>query len=144
MNRIDKARARVALNDVKPINHDAKGRITNAHVSGSHATIYQVIIRRKNGTIETECQKDVGIQGHVPCKGGTRAVCYHALAVLLQSAVSLELNASICEDEGNAVTLNKIHKGELYKVISKFKRGNPVWFVTYPQKRRKETSYGVA
>jgi hypothetical protein len=144
MNRTDKAHARVALNDVKPISHDTEGRIKNAFISGSQAKIYQVIIRRKNGIIETECLLETEIQGGIKCKGGTNSVCYHALAVLLQSAVGRGVGAAICEDEINAVTLNNIHKGKLWKVVSKFAPDNPVWFVTYPQKKKEETSYAVA
>lgn len=142
MNRIDKARARVTLGDVAPIRHDPQGRIIEAYISGSKAKIYRVIIRRNNDRIETECLMDTGA-GDKNCNGGRQAACYHALAVLLQSALDLGLAASICDNQDNAITLNTIHKGTIWRVESKYAPGNPVWFVTYGQKPKKKTTYAA-
>lgn len=127
--RINKARARVRLNDVRIISTDAQNRIKNAFVSGSQAKTYDVIIRR-NGYIETECRQVVLDGNLVNCKGGLNSVCYHAIATLIASANNRGLQSAICATEHDANQRANIN-GTVYKVQSRWADGNTLWFVIY-------------
>jgi uncharacterized Zn finger protein len=127
ITRFTKARLRVKLGDVRTLKRDPSNRIKEAYVSGSNAKLYNVIIRRSGQRITAECQLDCG-HGFTRCPGSLQAVCYHSLAVLLQSCQDQGLSASLCGSEDHANKRARIG-GTVYKVYSHFRKDRPVYLV---------------
>ncbi len=129
VDRLNKSRNLVYNDAVDITKEDKSGRVINAFVPGSRAKTYEVIVRRdvNRSLITTECFLQTG-GGNVECKGGFNAVCYHGVAVLLQSCKNHDLDAAICHTEDAANRLLRFG-GAVYRVESVHNSGNPLWFV---------------
>jgi hypothetical protein len=128
IDRFQKAHHLAKMSMVKVNKRDGKNRITDAFVAGSEAKTYDVILRRYNpNVIETECLLDTGAGGQ-HCKGGTRAVCYHALATIIFSAIENKLEASICQTYADAERRQRIG-GKIYVLLSRYAKDNRLWLV---------------
>ena len=124
MNRIEKAHAIANMNLIGVTQRDTEERIKVAVVPGSDGKRYEVIIRR-NSIITAECSLIVGkeyssmIDGE-RCLGNLNSLCYHSLAVLVQSAHEAEKLVAFCNRKENAELRARIG-GEIYEVAP-FKR----------------------
>jgi hypothetical protein len=130
VDRFQKAHHLANIGHVTVNKRDSDGRITDAFVPGSHAKMYNVILRRfAPNVIETECLLDTGMGiGAEHCKGGTRAVCYHALATIIHSANENGLTPAICDTYEKAERRVRIG-GKVYQLVSKYARENKLWLV---------------
>ncbi len=118
VNRIEKEHAIANMNLIGVTKRDADKRIKVANVPGSDGKQYQVIIRR-NGSITAEFALITG-NGEERCLGNLNSLCYHSLAVLVQSAHEAEKLVAFCNQKENAELRARIG-GEIYEVAP-FKR----------------------
>jgi len=118
MNRIQKAHAIANMNLIGVTQRDTDERIKVAIVPGADGKRYQVIIRR-NSIITSECALITG-NGQERCLGNLNSLCYHSLAVLVQSAHEAEKMVAFCSQKENAELRARID-GVIYEVAP-FKR----------------------
>lgn len=104
--RTTKARAAAMFGKVSE--RDAQGRVKVVLVPGSEAKLYQVIIRRSENSLTTECNLQTSM-GNVPCKGNTKStVCYHSMAALLLASEEKNVDVSFCDNSDDAKRLTNL------------------------------------
>lgn len=116
--KFQKARAVVNLQGIKVNKTDSKGRIKDAFVNGSHAKIYNVILKRTddNRLAIAECLLQT-VAGNVDCKSAYYGLCYHALATVIESAERQGKKIAFCANEEDAKRRVNLG-GEIFKLVS--------------------------
>jgi len=115
--RIQKARAIVKNGLVTILQKNRNGFATNVYVPGSHGKRYEVIVRRNNGHLSTECMLETGY-GHQECKGNRITICYHSWAAFIEVArASGNQITAICKTREDADLRARIG-GKVIEVFS--------------------------
>lgn len=84
-DRITKAQTIARYGLATVLDADAKGTVKTVAVPGTDAKSYQVILRRENGAITTECLLNTGA-GTQACKGNGNGICYHSMTAVIMAA----------------------------------------------------------